>query len=138
MLINSIPFSGIPTRNYASTFRCILTNVQQSSYPARSNKKKDLVEAIERESESFLHITSRERPKSAPYLRLKSFQGTTIENIWKNYFFKKYLVKKVAYCQKNPKRDPLGSINVFYKPKTSKNSRGYALMNFKTFRKNVE
>ena len=34
--------------------------------------------------------TRRERPKSAPYLRLKNIQGTTIGNIWKkNYFFPK-------------------------------------------------
>ena len=36
---------------------------------------------------------------------------------------------------KNPKRDPLGSLNVFYKPKTSNNLRGYALTKFKKFRK---
>ena len=34
-------------------------------------------------------ITRRERPKSAPYLRLKNIQGTTIGNIWKIFFFKK-------------------------------------------------
>ena len=34
-------------------------------------------------------ITRRERPKSAPYLRLKNIQGTTIGKIWKNFFFKK-------------------------------------------------
>ena len=34
--------------------------------------------------------TRRERPKSAPYLRLKNIQGTTIGNIWKkNIFFSK-------------------------------------------------
>ena len=34
--------------------------------------------------------TRRERPKSAPYLRLKNIQGTTIGKIWKkNFFFKK-------------------------------------------------
>ena len=32
---------------------------------------------------------------------------------------------------KNPKRDPLGSLNVFYEPKTSNNSRGYPLTKFK-------
>ena len=31
--------------------------------------------------------TRRERPKSAPYLRLKNIQGTTIGNIWKKVFF---------------------------------------------------
>ena len=31
----------------------------------------------------------------------------------------------------NPKRDPLDSLNVFYKPKTSNNSEGYFLTKFK-------
>ena len=46
--------------------------------------------------------TRRERPKSAPYLRLKNIQGTTIGNIWKKkYFFsKKVFGKKVAQCRK--------------------------------------
>ena len=34
-------------------------------------------------------ITRRERPKSAPYLRLKNIQGTTIGNIWKKNIFSK-------------------------------------------------
>ena len=33
--------------------------------------------------------TRRDRLKSAPYLRLKNIQRTTIGNIWKNYFFQK-------------------------------------------------
>ena len=33
--------------------------------------------------------TIRERPKSAPYLRLINIQGTFIGNIWKNFFSKK-------------------------------------------------
>ena len=32
--------------------------------------------------------TRRDRLKSAPYLRLKNIQRTTIGNIWKNYFQK--------------------------------------------------
>ena len=36
-----------------------------------------------------LQGTRRERPKSAPYLRLENIQGTTIGKIWKNFFFKK-------------------------------------------------
>ena len=36
---------------------------------------------------------------------------------------------------KNPKRGYLGSLNVFYKPKTSKNARGYPLIKFENFRK---
>ena len=37
----------------------------------------------------FQTITRRDRLKSAPYLRLKNIQRTTIGNIWKNYFFQK-------------------------------------------------
>ena len=37
--------------------------------------------------------TRRERPKSEPYLRLKNIQGTTIGNIWKNFFFKNFFLK---------------------------------------------
>ena len=36
---------------------------------------------------------------------------------------------------KNLKRGHLGSFNVFYKPKTSKNARGYPLIKFENFRK---
>ena len=36
------------------------------------------------------HLTRRERPKSAPYLRLKNIQGTTIVKIWKKIFQKNY------------------------------------------------
>ena len=46
--------------------------------------------------------TRRERPKSAPYLRLKNIQGTTIGNIWKKIIFfpKKVFGKKVGQCRK--------------------------------------
>ena len=37
-------------------------------------------------------ITRRERPKSAPYLRLKNIQGTTIGKIWKKNFFQKKIL----------------------------------------------
>ena len=36
---------------------------------------------------------------------------------------------------KNSKRVHSGSFNVFYKPKTSKNARGYPLKNFENFRR---
>ena len=46
----------------------------------------------------------RERPKSAPYLRLKNIQGTTFGNIWKKIiFFQKSILKKVAPCRKTQK-----------------------------------
>ena len=74
--------------------------------------------------------TRRERPKSAPYRWLKNIQGTTIGNIWK-----KLLFVSCRTMPKNPKRGYLGSLNVFYKPKTSKNARGYPLIKFENFRK---
>ena len=46
----------------------------------------------ERKLENFTNLvyeTRRERPKSAPYLRLKNIQGTTIGKIWKKIFSKK-------------------------------------------------
>ena len=88
--------------------------------------------------------TRRERPKSAPYLRLKNIQGTTIVKIWKKNFFKKtifeFFSKKKYFLSrtmpKNSKKGHSGSFNVFYKPKISKkNARGYPLINFKNFRK---
>ena len=45
-----------------------------------------------------------------------------------------YLVKK-SHIAKNPKNHPLGSLNVFYKPKTSKNAREYPVIKFENFRK---
>ena len=50
-------------------------------------------------------MTSRERPKSASYLRLKNIQETTIRNTWKkNNFQKKYLVKMSHIPEKHKKR----------------------------------
>ena len=42
----------------------------------------------------------------------------------KIFFFKKVLGKKSCIMPINPKRDPLGSSNVFYKPTTSKKIKG--------------
>ena len=85
--------------------------------------------------------TRRERPKSAPYLRLKNIQGTTIGNIWKNYFFqkkieifffeKKYFFRKSHNSEKLKKR-PFRLIKRFYKPKTSKKMQ---LIDSENFRK---
>ena len=77
-------------------------------------------------------ITRWERPKSAPYLRLKNIQGTTIGKIWKKNFSKKLILifffeKKYFLSRtmpKNSKRGHSGSFNVFYKPKTSKKCEG--------------
>ena len=66
----------------------------------------------------ILGQTRRERPKSAPYLRLKNIQGTTIVKIWKKKFFKKiifeiFFEKKYFLSRKMPKKiqrgDPLGT-----------------------------
>ena len=63
-------------------------------------------------------LTRRERPKSAPYLRLKNIQGTTIVKIWKKNFSKKlflkfFFEKKYFLSRKMPKKiqrgDPLGT-----------------------------
>ena len=71
--------------------------------------------------------TRRDRLKSAPYLRLKNIQRTTMGNIWKNFFQKNieiFFSKKVflenrTMPQKLKKR-PFRLIERFYKPKTSK------------------
>ena len=86
------------------------------------NEKVDQPERAEKnyplsESCTFLRkstdLTRRDRLKSAPYLRLKNIQRTTIGNISKNYFFskkklkfffeKKYFLKKVPQCRKTQK-----------------------------------
>ena len=65
--------------------------------------------------------TRRERPKSAPYLRFKNIQGTTIVKIWKKKFFKKiifeiFFEKKVFFksqnAEKNPKGGPFGHVRL--------------------------
>ena len=49
-------------------------------------------------------LTSRERPKTASYLRLKNIQGTTIGNIWK--FFSKKVSGKESHIAEKPKKRP--------------------------------
>ena len=79
--------------------------------------------------------TRRERPKSAPYLRLKNIQGTTIgKKIFLKSIFGKYLFfKKSRTMPKNSKRGHSGSLNVFTNRKLQKNARGYPLIEFKNF-----
>ena len=68
--------------------------------------------------------TRRDRLKSAPYLRLKSIQRTTIGNIWKKYFFQKKIFENIFFRKKsiflesrtmpkNSKGGHSGSLNVF-------------------------
>ena len=78
--------------------------------------------------------TRRDRLKSAPYLRLKNIQGTTIGNICKKIFFFKKIVSENFFRIKcffkwhnteKLKNRPFRLIKRFYKPKTSKkNARG--------------
>ena len=88
--------------------------------------------------------TRRDILKSAPYPRLKNIQRTTIGNIWKiffqkkifEFFFEKYFFRKSHNAEKLKKR-PFRLIKRFYKPKTSKNARGYPLIESENFRKKV-
>ena len=75
--------------------------------------------------------TRRDRLKSAPYLRLKNIQRTTIGNIWKIFFKKnlKIFFSKKAFFRKSHnaeklKKRPFRLIKRFYKPKTSKKCKG--------------
>ena len=79
--------------------------------------------------------TRRDRLKSAPYLRLKNVQRTTIGNIWKIFFQKKFFG---IFCRKNffftflesrimpknSKRGHSGSLNVFTNRKLQKKCKG--------------
>ena len=88
--------------------------------------------------------TRRDRLKSAPYLRLKNIQRTTIGNVWKNYFFqkkilkiffrKKYFFRKLHNAEKLKKR-PFRLIKRFYKPKTSKKCKGFPFDRIRKFSK---
>ena len=86
----------------------------------------------------------RERPKSAPYLRLKNIQGTTIVKIWKKNFSKKlflkfFFEKKVFFKSQNAeklKKRPFRLIQRFLQTENfKKNARGYPLIKFENFRK---
>ena len=61
-----------------------------------------------KQHEGMQFITRRERPKSAPYLRLKNIQGTTIGKIWKKKFFQKknfdFFRKKVFFRSHNAEK----------------------------------
>ena len=74
--------------------------------------------------------TRRERPKSAPYLRFKNIQGTTIGNIWKKLFF-----KKGRTMPKNSKRGDSGSLNVSTNRKLQKQGKGVHFDRIRKFSK---
>ena len=100
---------------------------------------------IHSEIVSWKRKTRRDRLKSAPYLRLKNIQRTTIGNIWKNYFFQKnfenfFSRKNSIFLEsrtmpKNSKRGHSGSLNDFTNRKFQKNARGYPLIESENFRK---
>ena len=79
--------------------------------------------------------TRRERPKSAPYLRLKNIQGTTIGKIWKKIFFKKFFFdffskKKVFFRSHNAeklKKRPFRLIQRFLQTENFKKIQGGTL-----------
>ena len=79
--------------------------------------------------------TRRERPKSAPYLRLKNIQGTTIGKIWKKIFFSKKLIliffrKKVFFKSHNAeklKKRPFRLIQRFLQTENFKKMQGGTL-----------
>ena len=77
--------------------------------------------------------TRRERPKSAPYLRLKNIQGTTIGKIWKKNFFQKKLIffrKKVFFRSHNAeklKKRPFRLIQRFLQTENFKKIQGGTL-----------
>ena len=109
----------------------MLYNTKRSVEACRNttDKKKFTIESWRKKIEQTKQKTTRrERPKSAPYLRLKNIQGTTIGKIWKKKFFQKKILiffRKKKYflgrtMPKNSKRGHSGSFNVFYKPKTGR------------------
>ena len=75
----------------------------------------------------------RERPKSAPYLRLKNIEGTTIGNIW--IFFSKNIFLKKSHNAEKLKKRPFRLIKRFYKPKTSKKCKGVPFDRIRKFSK---
>ena len=90
--------------------------------------------------------TRRERPKSAPYLRLKNIQGTTIVKIWKKNFSKKlflkfFFEKKVFFKSQNAeklKKRPFRLIQRFLQTENfKKKCKGVPFDKFQKFSKKV-
>ena len=90
--------------------------------------------------------TRRERPKSAPYLRLKNIQGTTIVKIWKKKIFKKiifeiFFQKKVFFKSQNAeklKKKPFRLIQRFLQTENfKKKCKGVPFDKFQKFSKKV-
>ena len=87
--------------------------------------------------------TRRERPKSAPYLRLKNIQGTTIVKIWKKNFSKKLFLKfffekkyfLVAKCRKTQKKAIQAHSTFSTNRKFQKKCKGVPFDKFQKFSK---
>ena len=88
-------------------------------------------------------LTRRERPKSAPYLRLKNIQGTTIVKIWKKNFSKKLFLKfffekkyfLVAKCRKTQKKAIQAHSTFSTNRKFQKKCKGVPFDKFQKFSK---
>ena len=79
---------------------------------------------------------SRERPKSASYLRLKNFQGTTIGNIWRIIFFsKKVLGKKTLHNAEKPKKKSFRLFKRFLQTENFKKFKGVLFDKIRNFSK---
>ena len=75
-------------------------------------------------------------PSRRHILGSKIFKEQLLEMFGK-IFFPKVFGKKSRTMPKNLKRGHLGSFNVFYKPKTSKNARGLPFDKIRKFLKKV-
>ena len=86
--------------------------------------KNNLIEQLRKILTAEENRTRRDRLKSAPYLRLKNIQRTTIGNIWKKNFFQKKVFFRQSHNAEKLKKRPFRLIKRFYKPKTSKKCKG--------------
>ena len=83
-----------------------------------------------------LKVNKTGTPKSAPYLRLKILKEQLLETFGKDFFRKSIWFKKSHNAEKL-KKGHLGSLNVFYKPKTSKKCKGVPFDKIRSFSKKI-
>ena len=100
-LVNSRPYK---TRKQPSSI--IFFHLRAKSYLSQKRTRWLKQRSLSSKSaKSWKYETRRERPKSAPYLRLKNIQGTTIGK--KNFSKKKFLIffrKKVFFRSHNAEK----------------------------------
>ena len=95
--------------------------ISKAQYYSRKNSgKKGFSPKLEN---SFFSALETSEKTNLPLRKLKIFQNV--------------FCKKSHIMPKNPKRDPLSSLNVFYKPTTSKKIKGVPFDRFQIFRKEV-